>query len=163
MLNGIKIRLWHVYIVLVLFLILASLFIPSDDAFFPKHKIQDPAKAILDIIDSIVKLVLTLTTTMLGAAAALTLKGNTWTASWKKADSALIVAVFLCGAISYFGVYLCYIRTLTMVNASYFNALEGGLVWSIRLQYLGIIFGVSCLGLVFARIIDGRLPATATD
>jgi uncharacterized membrane protein YozB (DUF420 family) len=152
-----NLRPWHGYLVVVVVLFVASLFIPVDDAFPPGHKVLDPAKATLDLIDGIIKLMVPLTTIMVTAAAALAVKGNTWTSRWATLDSLLIVCVFLCGAVAYFGVYLCYMRILTMVSLASIFVREGGLLWGLKLQYFGIIMGFACLGLVFTRIIEGRL------
>ena len=154
-------RLWHIYILVVILLLAGSLFVPVDTAFPPKYKVEDPAKSTLELLDSTIKIIVSLNTAMLAGASALTLKSNSWTSLWTRLDSALILLVFINGAMSYFGVYFCYMRLLTMVGASFLDPVEGGLVWSLRLQYLGIISGVTLLGLVFARIIEGRVSKTS--
>ena len=159
MLTPSKLRVWHCYLVIVFLLLVASFFVPIQPVFPPQLKVQDPAKAALDLVDGVVKLVTGVNTAMLAGAAALTIKGTSWTSSWSKADSVIIIFVFLGGAISYFGVYLCYVRALTMINQSAFYPIESGIIWSLRLQYFGIILGVVSLGLVFSRVIEGRTPS----
>lgn len=148
---------WAIYCVLVMTVFIATYYIPSDSAIPITNEVKDSAAAILAILKDMTTLITTLNTAMLGAAAALAIKGNSWTDRWSRLDSKLIILAFISGAISYFGVYLSYIRILTMVMQSNIDPLEAGLLWAIRLQYYGTIFGVALLGLVFVRMLEGRI------
>ncbi len=153
-------RLWHLYLAAVILLVGVSLCLRAPDAFAPGPQVKDPGKSLLDVMDSAIKLLVALNTAMVTAAAALTVKGHTWSAGWGKADSLLILAVFLCGAVAYTGGYVCYMRILTMLSQAQLpsiNVLEGGVLLGLRLQYGGIIAGYMCLGLVFTRMIEGRM------
>lgn len=149
-------RLSYLYIVFIILLVGGSTFIPRDLAFPVTHSLQDPAKATLDILDGITKLIAALDTALLGAAGAVVVKAPTWTKKWELLDSLLMTSVFVFGAISYFGIYFMDVRILTMVNAATVNPSELGLTWGLRLAYLGTIAGVVVLGLVFSRLMDGR-------
>lgn len=146
--------LWMPYSILALTLVAASFFVPADEVFPPGQSIADPGQATLTILQEMMKLVLSLTTAMLGAAGALVVKGREWVRGWSRVESFLVIAVFLCGVVSYFGVYVCHISILTMVTYGVLNPLETSLLWSLRLQYFGLISGALLLGLVFSLMLD---------
>jgi uncharacterized membrane protein YedE/YeeE len=55
-------------------------------------------------------------------------------------------------------------RILTMLSQAALpsiNVLEGGVILGLRMQYIGIMLGYACLGLVFTRMIEGRLTTAA--
>jgi len=159
-----KFKLWQLYLVIIFPLFGASLLVPADAPFDVGPTVLDPAKATLDIIDGVIKLVMALNTVMVGGAAALTVKGTSWTFNWTKLDSLMIVLVFLSGGVAYFGVYFCYMRLLTMVNqvtVSSVNVGDIGVILALRLQYSGIIIGFACLGLVFSRVVEGRISTAS--
>ncbi len=158
------VKLWWLYLIIIFPLFALSLFVPVSEPFEVGPQVKDPAKATLDIIDGVIKLVMALNTVMVGSAAALTVKGSSWTSNWTKIDSLMIVLVFLCAGVAYFGVYFCYMRLLTMVNQvaiSSVNVLEGGMILALRLQYTGIIAGFAFLGFVFSRVVEGRIQAAS--
>ena len=158
--------LWGLYAVAAIILLAASYFIPVARVFLPGVNVTKPDEALLGLIKEMTQLIVALNTSMMAAAAALTIRGSVWSDRWSRFDSGLIVAAFASGAVSYFGVYFGYVRLLTMVGAKTLNPLEAGFLWSIRLQYYGTIVGVFLVGLVFARMLEGRLirpvaPASA--
>jgi hypothetical protein len=106
------------------------------------------------------KLVVTLNTTVLAAAATLSVRGVSWTTKWSVIDSLLIVGSFISGVVSYFGVYFGYVRVLNMVYHNTVYPLEVGFIYAINLQYYGVIASVFLLGAVFARMLDARRTAT---
>ena len=61
-----------------------------------------------------------------------------------------MLSVFVCGVATYCGVFMSHVQILTMVNSGLLNPLETGLMWSMRLQYGGLILGVFLLGLALA-------------
>lgn len=143
-------------------LVYFSFFVPHDEVFDAGQAVNDPGRATLDILKEIMSLVLTLTTTMLGAAGILIVKGREWVDGWSRLESFFIMLVFLCGIASYFGVYTCQVSILSMVNIGVLNPLEAGLLWSLRLQYFGLIVGAFFLGLAFTLMIErARRPKHA--
>jgi hypothetical protein len=141
------------YLALVGLLVAASFFVPRDHVFMPGTAIADPGKATLDLFDGLIKLIASLNTALLAAAGAIAVKGKDWSARWGLTDAALIILVFVCSATSYYGIYLCYVRLLSMVGSGRINPLELQMTWAIRLAYWGVILGVSLLGLVFTRML----------
>jgi hypothetical protein len=151
-----RIPLWAVFLLLVFAGIYLLLHIPQDDAFPPGLDVPEPGKAVVETLREISKLVTTINSAMIAGAAGLAIKGKDWTSQWGRAETFLVMLVFLSGSVAYFGVYLCQVRLLTMLNMETINPLESGLIWSIRLQYLGVISGVTCLGLIFVLMLRGR-------
>lgn len=145
--------LWLSYSLIAGALFALSFYIPRDTAFPPGNAVANSGQATLDVLQEIMKLVLSLNTVMLTAAGALFVKAREWKLDLGYLEVALLLCVFLCGAVSYFGVYNCQMRILTMVNYSAINPLELGLLNSLRLQYAGLILGVFLLGLVFALLL----------
>lgn len=158
-----NIPLWIPYTALAAILFVLSLFLPHDDVMGAGLTISDPGSASLSTLQEIMKLVLSLNTAMLAAAGTLVVKGNDWTGGWSKLESLLIISVFLCGVVSYFGVYTCHLAILTMLGAGSLNPLELGLMWSLRLQYFGVIVGAFLLGFVFALLADRIRPRAAEE
>ena len=148
--------MWAIYLALVAAGIYLSFHVPRDDVFPPGLDVPDPGKAVVETLREISKLVMTLNSAMIAGAAALAIKGKDWTSQWGRAETFFVMAVFISGAVAYFGVYLCQVRLLTMLNMQTINPLERGLIWSVRLQYLGVIAGVTFLGLTFVLMLRGR-------
>lgn len=141
------------YGVVAALLLAGALYVPYDVAFPPLHELKDPAATSLQMIGEIAKLVMTLNTAMLAGAGALLTKRFDWI-RLTGFDKLVTVSVFLCGAVSYFGVYFSQVRMLTMTSTGFIDPLEAGLLWGIRFQYGGLIAGVLLLGFVFARGVD---------
>lgn len=148
-----KYRVTLFYLLAAALLLGAALYIPYDDPIVTGHPVADPAATSLQLVSEIAKLVMTLNTAMLAGAGALLAKRYSWV-RLGGIDKSLVMGVFLCGAISYFGVYFSQTRILTMTGAGILDPLELGLLWGIRLQYGGLILGVLLLGLVFSRAVD---------
>lgn len=155
-----KFRLYWAFIVLALGMIALSFLIPAENVFEPGAVLKDNGKAVLDEFDSVIKLVTGLDSLLLAAAAAITVKGRDWSPRWTSIDSVLILLTFMAAAVSYYGVYLCEIRLLSMAQAGGILATETLLLWAVRLQHWGIIVGVSLLGIVFCRMLEGRTSET---
>jgi hypothetical protein len=137
----------------------ASEFITSDAALPAANKIQDSAKATLDVLTSASQLMVALNTALMGAAAAVTVKGHEWGARWQYVDGLLVMAAFAGGTASYYGVYLQHVATLSMVYKGTIYPFERSLQWGMSLQYYGLVFGVIALGLLFSRMLEGRVKA----
>lgn len=148
-----KYRVTLFYLAAAVLLLAAALYIPYDDPLKGGREVTNPAATSLQLIGEIAKLVMTLNTAMLAGAGAVLTKRYSWI-TLRSADKIMIISVFLCGAISYFGVYFSQTRILTMVSAGILDPLELGLLWGIRMQYGGLILGVLLLGLTFARAVD---------
>ena len=163
MLSARRAPFWLLYVLLVAVLLGLTYLVPHDRSFPVINTVNDPAAAILSTLGDMIKLIVALNTAMMAAAATVTVKGREWTTKWDRLDSVLIMLSFASGAVSYFGIYLTYMRILTMTaaKASTINPLEGGIVWSLRLQYCGTVAGIIFLGLVFARMLEGRRSGPA--
>jgi hypothetical protein len=148
--------LWVVYLTAAALFLAATFMIPRSAAFPPGAMFGDGAGATLELIKELIKLAVTLDSALLTAAAAFAVKGRDWAPRWSRLDSSLVLLVFVAGVASYFGVYFCYIRLLTMLTMSTIYPLERGVVWSIRLMYYGILLGVFILGLILSRVLDRR-------
>lgn len=136
-----------------------SLFIPVDEVLPASLVIAEPAKATLEAIQESSKLLVTLNTTMLAAAASLIVKGKDWSASWAKIDGYLLLFTFVCGASSYYGVYVSQIDLLSMIAGGRITPLSSRLQFAIAIQYYGLLLGLVSMGVVFARMLEGRLPS----
>lgn len=145
--------LWILYLLIATLLVAGSFFTPRDQVFAPGLNLADPGKATFDALKDLMALVLTLTTAMLGATGALIVKGRDWVRGWTAVESFLLLIVFLCGVVSFYGVYTCQVAILSMANAASLNPLEKGLMFSLRLQYFGLIAGAFFLGLAFTLMV----------
>ncbi len=154
---------WLIYMALVAILFGLSFFIPVDTAIPIKNQLADPAKASLDFLLEMTKLITTLNTALLGAAGAITVKGKEWSASWNRADGILVVVALICAAISYYGTYLGYIAVLEMVYNGTIYPFSVRLRWATALQYYGTLAGVFFLGLIFTRMLEGRFGRNQTE
>lgn len=154
-----KIPFWPIYTAAVVTVMVASEFIQSDAALPATNKIQDSAKATLDVLMSASQLMVALNTALMSAAAAVTVKGHEWGARWRYVDGLLVMAAFAGGTASYYGVYVQHIATLSMVYQGTIYPFERSLQWGMSLQYYGLVFGVFVLGLLFSRMLEGRVKA----
>ena len=150
---------WPAYVAIAGALLYGAFHLPGDGLFSAGRRVADPAGSTISTLGDMIKLITSLNTAMLAGAATLTLKGKDWTSRWERLDSLLIMLVFAGGAVSYFGVYSAYVRLLSMVNGGSINPMETRMLWTIRLQFWGVIGGVAALGLVFARILEGRVSS----
>lgn len=158
MLKAARLALPALYLVLAFLLVRLTLHVPHDKVLAAGQTVSDPAGATLTVLQQLSQLVLSLDTAMLGAAGFVVLKGRDLVGSWSPLESLLLICVFLAGALSYFGVYSCQMSILEMVAVGSINPVEAGLLWSLKMQYLGLIGGCLLLGLVFSLML-GRLLA----
>jgi len=156
-----RVPYWIIYSAVVALIYIASLFIPFGHAVPITQKLADPSKATLDVLVSITQLISALDAALLGAAATLTVKGRDWSTRWARVDGVLVLFVFICGATSYYGTYLGYVAILGMLAQGMVNPFEVRVQWSLMIQYDGLVLGVFLLGLVFARMLEGRIVRTA--
>jgi hypothetical protein len=148
---------WSIYVSAVILVYVASLFVPTDNVVPVSNKFVDPAKATMDVILAMVQLITALDTALLGAAGAMAVKGKEWSPRWNRLDGLLVLFVFICGAASYYGIYLGHVAVLSTVFQGTINPFEARFQWALGLQYYGLLLGVFLLGLVFARMLDGRI------
>jgi hypothetical protein len=151
---------WAVYLGLSALLFGLSCFLPVPEAMPAGSALKDPAAAMLDAVKSITTLVSALTTTLCAAAAAVSIKGKDWSTVWSRMDGLLVIGVLLSGAVSYYGLYLSGIAILEMVGAGMFGLESPRLSSAIAIQYYGLLTGYFLLGLVFARLMEGRRSDT---
>jgi hypothetical protein len=144
-----RIPLWVTYVVLVVGMLIGSLYVPQASIFLPGPSVSEPGNEIINLLGEMIQLVSGLNTAVLGAAAAMTVKGREWSSRWNRSDSLLTIAVFAFCSVSYFGGYLCYVRLLSMLAANgggAVNPIETEMLWPIRFQYWGVDSRCSCAG-----------------
>jgi hypothetical protein len=144
------------YVLIVCILYALSYFIPQGDVIPLTAKLTDPAESTLKFLTEMIKLITALNTALLGAAAAITVKGKEWSAIWSRLDGILILAILVTTSVPYYGIYLSYVSILTMVNQGTIYPFEQRLQWAIGFQYYGTLAAVFLLGLVFTRLLEGR-------
>jgi hypothetical protein len=145
---------WMIYGGVVFLIYIASFFIPADYAVPASLKFTDPAKATLDLVLAIVQLITALDTALLAAAGAITVKRKEWSTRWNYVDGLLVLVVFICGAVSYYGIYLGHVALLSTAAKGVINPFETRFQWALRLEYYGLLLGVFLLGLVIARMLE---------
>jgi hypothetical protein len=155
-----KVPYTWIYIIAVALLFGASFFIPESNFVVPEVQISDRAKATIDYLFEMGKIVAALNTAVFSAAAALTVKGKDWSAKWGRLEGILVVVALVCGAWSYYGIYLGHIAALGMVYAGTINPFESRLSIAFSIQYYGTLIGIFLLGLVFARMLEGWMGAS---
>jgi hypothetical protein len=148
------------YLLIIALLYAASFFLPEDTSMAAILKIADPAATTLDYFKEVVQLATALNTALLAAAASIAIKGQDWSTTWGKTDAVLLILVFIGVCVSYYGIYLGHIETLSMVLLGYFNPFAIRMQLSLKLEYYGLLFGVVILGLLFARMLAGRKDGT---
>jgi hypothetical protein len=145
------------YVGLIAFLYIGSCFLPENAASMPAPlKVENPAATTLDYLKSIVQMATALNTAILAGTGAIAIKGKDWSATWAKADVVLLVLVLAGVTVSYYGIYMGHVETLSMVSLGYFNPDTVRMQLSLGLEYYGILFSVGVLGLVFTRMLVGR-------
>lgn len=149
---------WAIYFALAAILFVLSLMLPDPDVMPATAELKDSATAMLDAVKSITTLISALTTTLCAGAATVAVKGKEWSVAWNRFDGALIICVLLCGAVSYYGLYLSSIAILEMVEAGVFGINSPRLSNAITIQYYAVIIGYLVLGFVFCRLMEGRHP-----
>ena len=151
-----RIPYWVFYLALAGVLFLLSRWLPNPDVMTAPADLKDSTAAMFDAVKSITTLVSALTTTLCAGAAAIAVKGREWSTGWNRIDGVLILGVLLCGAVSYYGLYLSSIAILEMVGAGVFGLDSPRLSSAITLQYYAVLIGYFILGLVFCRLMEGR-------
>src|SRR5689334_498621 len=107
----------------------------------------EKAKTILSVLTELIKLITTLNTAILGAAAAITIKGKDWSSVWTYRDGLAIMATFVAVAVSYYGIYLSQVAILGMTYSGAISLEENRMWWAQQLQYNGTLFAIFLLGL----------------
>lgn len=144
------------YLGLATVLCFASMLLPTPDVAAGSAEFKDSAAAMLDVVKSLTTLISALTTALCAGAAAGAVKGKDWSATWSRIEGGLVIVVLLCGAVSYYGMYLSWIAVLEMVGAGAFGLDSPRLSTAIAVQYYAVLVGYLILGLVFCRLMEGR-------
>lgn len=152
-----RIPLWVYYLAMIGALVAGAYFIPTSPTVPLDVVVKDSARATLDLLLETTKLVTALDTALVGAAAALAVKGTEWSSTWGRAECVLVLLCFLGASLSYFGVYLTQVAVLAMVYQGGLYLFEARLYFGFRLQFYGMLGGVVCLGIVFIRMLEGRI------
>jgi hypothetical protein len=148
---------WLLYVSAVATFYLASLLIPSEPSPPNPAPIDEArAKATLDLINEMTKLITALNTAIVGAAAAITVKGKEWSSAWRRSDGLTVVAAFVAVGVSYYGIYLGQMAMLGMVFSGAVSIEEDRFWWAQTLQYLGTLTAIFLVGLVFVRMLEQR-------
>jgi hypothetical protein len=154
-----RMPLWVLYIAVMLVFYLLSQLIPTSSDVPIYVTINDPGKATLDFLLETTKLITALNTALVGAAAAITVKGKDWSTNWSNLESTFVLLCFIGTSISYYGIYVSHIAILSMVYQGTINVYETQLAAGMKIQFYGMLAGVLCLGLVFTRMLQGRKSA----
>lgn len=144
------------YIAAVVAFFLLTFLIPENGGIDATKTLIDSAKATLDYLTELAKLIGTLNTALFGACGALAIKGKDWSTRWEHVDGYLIVVSLVAGAVSYYGAYLMHTVILEMVYHGTVDPFSTRLVWALNLQYYATLLGIFLVGLVFVRMLAAR-------
>jgi hypothetical protein len=150
------------YCALLVVLTIGSQFLPEGvvrDTL--KFEPKDSASEALKTLQELQVFVGALTGTLFAACGALSTKWKPASGQWASFDRLVFVLVLVCGAVSYYGLYLARVATLEMLSAHVLDPLSLRLQTGLALQYYGFLVGAVLLGLVFIRLLDmpsGELP-----
>jgi len=158
-----RVPFWLIFLGSAAALYALSHFLPEDKALVASITVTEAGKTTLEYLQEMSKLITTLNTAMMAAAAALIVNGKEWTTSWSRLDAMLILLAFLSGAASYYGIYLGQISILEMISQGWLNPLSSKLQAAIAIEYYGTLVGVLLLGLAFSRLLEGRLRNAPTN
>ena len=148
---------WLVYcLLIVVAAILMTALWPHSETVPVSGSLEKPAETTIELVQSLIALATTLNTTMFAAAAALAIKGKDWTPTWSRFDGIVLLLAFVCGAVSYYGVYAAYAAMLEMVDQGVIGGMSPELQTALAAQYYGTLGGFVLLGLVFTRMLEGR-------
>lgn len=151
-----RVRYSGIYILVTAVLYIGSFYLPEGKSIVPEIEVLDRAKATIDALSEMNKIVVALNSAMFGAAAALAVKGATWSTKWGRLEGILVVIALICGAASYYGIYIGQVAELGMIYAGTINPFEARLSAGLTIEYYGTLLGLFLLGLVFARMLEER-------
>ena len=147
------------YVLLVVVLVILAFFIPAASQFEPALIVQNPADAALKFFDKLTTLAAGLSTAFVAATVGIAIRGNDFQADRSPLSGIAVILVFLSAAISYFGIYLGYVRLISMVAAAGASAIdpaETQILWAVRMQFWGVVVEAIALGFLLIRILEGR-------
>lgn len=148
---------WLIYLACIGAFFLLSLTLRLDDVIPVSQEVKDPAQSSINFLLEMSKVISGLNTAATGAAAAICVKGKDWSTRWSSFDGVAAMLVFVAAAVSTYGIYLSHMAVFNMVKDGAFFALETGLQTALRLQYYGTLSAIFLLGLVFTRLLEGRI------
>lgn len=147
------------YLVLVAILLLLAFYIPREQQFKPVIMVQNPAEAALKVIDKLATLAAGLSTAFVAATVGIAIKGNDIINDKSPLSMIAVVLIFLSAAASYFGIYLGYVRLISMISTAGVSSIdpaETQMLWAVRLQFWGIVSEAIALGFLLVRILEGK-------
>lgn len=152
----VKLSYSMVYIGTTGVIFLVSFFLPDMKGATADVRLTDPAKATLDYITEMAKLVGSLNTALFAACGALAIKGRDWSAHWTDADGYMIILALVAGSTCYYGTYLAQTAIIEMVYHGAIDPFSVRLSTALGMQYYALLLGVFLVGLVFARMLAAR-------
>jgi hypothetical protein len=148
------------YVVVALAVFSASLFVHAAKVLDgPILELKEPGDAAIALAKDISTLCGTWAAALLAGAATVCVKGREWSLGWTPVDSIVVIGALAGGVLTYYGIYSAYIAVFAMAAARNFAPLSVDLKFAIATQYYAALGGTLLLGLVFARMLDRRVPA----
>ncbi len=143
------------YFVIVVAVFFATSYEPSG-SYQPRLELLSGGKVALDLSLELIKYTATLSSAVVGSAVALTIKGESWAASWSKFQSFLTVCSLSLGVVSFYGTYRCYVILVEMVHTGYVDVFNVFFQYALSVQYYSLLSSAFIIGLVFVQIIEMR-------
>ncbi len=163
MLNLLRTRwLSWTYVLLVATLVILSLYIPRDEQFEPNVIVADPTDSILKIFDKITTLAASINTALAATVVAITFKSSDISIRRAPSSALAVIVAFASCSISYFGIYLGYVRLITMLSvsgAASIDLTETQMIWAVRMQFWGIVLEAAAIGFLLIQILEAKVEA----
>ena len=150
------------YLLVVVTLIILSLYIPRDEQFEANAIVADPTGAILKIFDKITTLAASINTALAAAVVAIMFKSSDISIKRAPANALAVIVAFAACSISYFGIYLGYVRLITMlsvVDAPSIDLTETQMIWAVRMQFWGIVLEAAAIGFLLIQILEAKVDS----
>lgn len=151
------------YLLLIAALISLSFYLPVSAQYDPPIDIPNPADVVLKLIDKLTTLAAGLNTALVATTVAITFKGTETSIMGSRVSAIAVMVVFVSAAISYFGIYLGYVRLIEMVSTPKWSAIdpvETEMVWAVRMQFWGIVSEAIAIGFLLIRILEDKVEST---
>lgn len=147
---------WTVLYSILCFLGFIAGYLVPDGVASGDLKIIDAGKVALDYAKEVSSMVQTLTLSLMGASAALAVKGKDWSNHWTFFDAALVVLSFFGGVLALYGIYSAHVATISMIVQGVFDPFQRRFAFALKIEYYGLLGGAYALGLVFTRMLAAR-------
>jgi hypothetical protein len=147
------------YLLVVAILIALAFFVPRETQPRINLDVPNAADTALKLLDKIATMAASLSTAFVAATLGLVIRGDD-EASRSTAAMGAAIVIFLAAAVSYFGIYLGYVRMLSTVSvaaASSINPIEVQMIWAVRLQFWGVVIEAIALGFLVVAVLETRL------